>query len=51
MPSTSRTFDITQIVNEKYEQQQQTIDFSKQQIVVIDDGSTDSTVLKAAPSS
>lgn len=37
MISTSRTFDITTIVNEKYEQQQQTIDFAKQQIVILDD--------------
>ena len=37
MPSTSRTFDITEIVNEKSVQQQQTIEFSKQQIVVLDD--------------
>ena len=37
MPSTSRTFDITSIVNQKYEQQRQTIDFAKQQIVILDD--------------
>ena len=37
MPSTSRTFDITAIVDEKYEQQSQTIEFAKQQIVILDD--------------
>jgi hypothetical protein len=37
MPSTSRTFDIEQIVDEKYSQQNNSIDFAKQQIVILDE--------------
>lgn len=37
MASTSRTFDINQIVSEKYSQQTNTIDFAKTQIVILDE--------------
>ena len=37
MPSTSRTFDIEKIVEEKRSQNTNAIEFAKQQIVILDE--------------
>lgn len=37
MPSTSRTFDITQTVTSRISQHQNTVEFSRQQIVILDE--------------